>query len=73
MDCSPETRRLKLVLGLTHTMNYQNFGEKTSRRSELMLEMKRLFEDLQVDYHLPPQEVQLKSVDGSSINLSRQL
>jgi len=73
MDCSPETGRLELVLGLTHTMNYQNFGEKVARRSELILEMKRLFEDLKIDYHLPPQEVHVKSVDGTTINLNRSL
>lgn len=73
MDCSPEHGRLELVLGLTHTMNFQNFGEKTARRSEIILEMKKGFEELGIEYHLPTQEVHVKSVDGSTINLNRPL
>ncbi|KAG0610640.1 hypothetical protein M758_7G080700 [Ceratodon purpureus] len=71
MDCAPDTGRLKLVLGLSHTMNYHNIGEKTSRRSELILEMKKLFQEYKIEYHLPPQERHLKSIAGTTINLTR--
>jgi hypothetical protein len=71
MDCAPDTGRLKLVLGLSHTMNYHNIGEKTSRRSELVLEMKRLFQDLGIEYHLLPQEMHVKSIAGTTVNLTR--
>jgi hypothetical protein len=57
-----EGGKMKLSLGLSHTMNYQDFGEKVARRSELMWELKRLFEELKIEYHLPPQEVHLRTL-----------
>lgn len=49
--------QLKLSLGLTHTINHQDFGEKMSRKSDLLWEMKKIFEDLHIDYHLQPQDI----------------
>ncbi|MQM21734.1 hypothetical protein Taro_054779, partial [Colocasia esculenta] len=54
--------RMKMALNVLHTMNHQNFGEKLSRRSELLLELKRIFESLGIKYHLLPQEVHLTQV-----------
>lgn len=54
-------------------MNHQNFGEKVARRSELMWEMKRLFEELAIEYHLPPQEMYVKTLPGSTINVNQSL
>eukprot|EP01018_Ginkgo_biloba_P023125 Gb_09492 [translate_table: standard] len=59
--------KMRMALHLTHTMNHQNMGEKSSRRSDLLLEMKRVFEDLGIEYHLLPQEVHVKFV-GSATN-----
>ena len=66
-----ESGKLQLSLGLSHTMNHQNFGEKVARRSELMWEMKRLFEELAIEYHLPPQEMHVKTLPGSTINVNQ--
>ncbi|CAK9195583.1 unnamed protein product [Sphagnum troendelagicum] len=52
-----EMHQLLLSLGLTHTINHQDFGEKMSRKSDLLWEMKKIFEDLHIDYHLQPQDI----------------
>ncbi|PKI51828.1 hypothetical protein CRG98_027746 [Punica granatum] len=52
-----DVNKLKLRLSVTHTINFQNYGDKSSRRSDLILELKRIFEGLNIKYHLLPQEV----------------
>ncbi|OVA17532.1 Mechanosensitive ion channel MscS [Macleaya cordata] len=49
--------KMKMALYITHTMNHQNMGEKTNRRSDLVFELKKIFEELSIKYHLLPQEV----------------
>nr|XP_024379968.1 mechanosensitive ion channel protein 5-like isoform X2 [Physcomitrium patens] len=73
LDCAPDTGKLKLVVGLSHTMNYHNIGEKVARKSQLILEMKKGFEEIGIEYHLPPQDVHLKSIPGTTINFDRSL
>ncbi|KAK9060604.1 hypothetical protein SSX86_021310 [Deinandra increscens subsp. villosa] len=51
--------KIKMVLFFNHTMNFQDFPEKNKRRTELVLELKKLFEDLKIKCNLLPQEVQL--------------
>ncbi|KAL7001813.1 hypothetical protein U1Q18_002961 [Sarracenia purpurea var. burkii] len=51
--------KIKMVLFFNHTMNFQDYPEKNRRRSELVLEMKKTFEDLGIKYNLLPQEVHL--------------
>lgn len=51
--------KMKMGLYVQHTMNHQNYGEKSSRRSELVLELKKIFESLHLKYNLLPQEVHL--------------
>lgn len=63
-----EGGRFQLSLGLTHTMNHQDFGEKVERRSDLMWEVKRLLEELQMEYRLPSQEVHVKTLPGTTIS-----
>ncbi|GLJ11654.1 hypothetical protein SUGI_0173680 [Cryptomeria japonica] len=58
---------MKMALHTLHTMNHQNMTEKSNRRSELVLEMKKFFEELGIKYHLLPQEVHVKFV-ASAIN-----
>ncbi|XP_068658791.1 mechanosensitive ion channel protein 10-like [Aristolochia californica] len=63
--------KMKMGLFVLHTMNYQNMGEKTSRRSELLLGLKKIFEELGIKYHLLPQEVHLTYASGMPTNLGR--
>ncbi|CAL5421896.1 unnamed protein product [Camellia sinensis] len=51
--------KIKMALFFCHTMNFQNYGEKSRRKSELVLEMKLYFEELGIKYNLLPQEVHL--------------
>ncbi|OVA11626.1 Mechanosensitive ion channel MscS [Macleaya cordata] len=49
--------KMKMALYVTHTMNHQDMEEKTNRRSDLILELKKIFEEFNMKYHLLPQEV----------------
>ncbi|KAJ8773964.1 hypothetical protein K2173_009395 [Erythroxylum novogranatense] len=40
--------KLKMIIHCNHTMNFQNFGEKNKRRTELILELKKIFEELDI-------------------------
>ncbi|KAJ7979269.1 Mechanosensitive ion channel protein [Quillaja saponaria] len=61
---------MKMALYVTHTINFQNTGDKNSRRSDLVLELKKIFEDLNIKFRLLPQEVHLSYVgSGSSTDL----
>ncbi|KAK9911495.1 hypothetical protein M0R45_035403 [Rubus argutus] len=51
--------KMKMMLCVQHTMNHQNFGEKSVRRSELVFELNKIFQNLGIKYHLLPQEVNL--------------
>ncbi|KAL0545480.1 hypothetical protein IC582_015365 [Cucumis melo] len=55
---------IKIALFSTHTMNYQEYGEKLKRRSELVMELKRIFEELNINYNLPPQTIHLFPVEA---------
>ncbi|XP_057957810.1 mechanosensitive ion channel protein 10-like [Malania oleifera] len=61
--------KIKMAVYFNHTMNFQNFGEKTRRRSELVIELKRLFEELNIKYNLLPQEVRLSSVGSAASSM----
>ncbi|GAB2229476.1 hypothetical protein Droror1_Dr00023619 [Drosera rotundifolia] len=54
--------KLKMGIFFNHTMNFQNFPEKMRRTSELVLEMKRIFEELSIKYDLLPQELLVRKL-----------
>ncbi|KAM1124854.1 hypothetical protein FF2_039727 [Malus domestica] len=59
--------KMKMTLCVQHTMNHQNYGEKSARRSELVFELKKIFQNLGIKYHLLPQEVnipQFNTING---------
>ncbi|XP_057505367.1 mechanosensitive ion channel protein 10-like [Actinidia eriantha] len=51
--------KIKMALFFNHTMNFQNYGEKSKRKSELVIEIKKFFEELGIKYDLLAQEVRL--------------
>ncbi|CDP14934.1 unnamed protein product [Coffea canephora] len=55
--------KMKMALCVQHTINHQNFGDRNIRITELMFELKRIFETLNIKYHLLPQEVHLTQVN----------
>ncbi|XWS70074.1 hypothetical protein CRYUN_Cryun03dG0017800 [Craigia yunnanensis] len=58
--------KMKMGLYVTHTINFQNYGDKSSRRSELVLELKSIFEALDIKYNLLPQEVRITYVGSAA-------
>ncbi|CAN4076730.1 unnamed protein product [Withania somnifera] len=60
--------KIKMALFFNHTMNFQNFGEKNRRRTELILEMKKIFDELNIKYDLLPQEIHLVEQRAASGN-----
>ncbi|KAK6147654.1 hypothetical protein DH2020_018566 [Rehmannia glutinosa] len=67
-DTSPEVKEIvdvnKMIMALyvTHTINFQNAGERGNRRSDLVFELKKFFEELGIKYSLLPQEIQISYV-----------
>lgn len=61
---------LKLGLFVNHTMNFQDFKEKMTRKSELVLELKKIFEELGIKFRLLPQEVHLRNIGSEAQNNS---
>lgn len=55
--------KLKLCLSVQHTINHQNYGERSIRISELLMEMKKMFEIHRIKYHLLPQEIHLTQMN----------
>ena len=62
---------LKMAINFNHTMNFQDYGEKNRRRSELVLEVKRIFEELHIIYTLLPQEVVLIKPESTTMSSNR--
>ncbi|GLJ26487.1 hypothetical protein SUGI_0511610 [Cryptomeria japonica] len=60
---------MNMALYVLHTMNHQNMAEKSNRRSELVLEMKKCFEELGIKFLL--QEVHVKFVGYWLCNQSK--
>lgn len=59
-----DVNKIKFALYPNHTLNFQDWVEKNRRRTELVMEMKRIFEDLKINYSLLPQTVHLFPVEG---------
>lgn len=57
--------KIKMALFFNHTMNFQDYAEKNRRRSELVIEMKKIFDDLSIKYNLLSQEVQVVKSDAA--------
>ncbi|KAJ1258491.1 hypothetical protein BS78_10G079900 [Paspalum vaginatum] len=54
--------KINMSLSVQHTMNFQNIRERNLRRSELVMELKKIFEEMSIRYHLLPQKVELTYV-----------
>ncbi|KAL2609779.1 hypothetical protein R1flu_028352 [Riccia fluitans] len=54
-----EGKKMKLSLGVKHTMNFQDLGERTKRKGELIYELKARCGRLEIEYKPPPSELNL--------------
>ncbi|OIW14951.1 hypothetical protein TanjilG_30670 [Lupinus angustifolius] len=55
--------KIKMNLAVIHTMNFQEFSERNKRRSELVMEVKKIIEELNIRYYLLPQGVHLRHME----------
>ncbi|KAL2346588.1 hypothetical protein Fmac_000588 [Flemingia macrophylla] len=58
-----DVNKIKMGVYVTHTMNFQEFGETNRRRTELVMEIKKIFEELNIRYNLLPQGVHLRHIE----------
>ncbi|BAT78018.1 hypothetical protein LR48_Vigan04g232200 [Vigna angularis] len=58
-----DVNKIKMGIYVTHTMNFQEFGEKNKRRTELVMEIKKIFEELNIRYNLLPQAIHLRHME----------
>ncbi|KAI6682150.1 hypothetical protein NL676_036031 [Syzygium grande] len=48
--------KIKIGLFVNHKMNFQDYVEKNRRRTELVIELKRIFDNLNIRYDILPQQ-----------------
>ncbi|PWA65730.1 mechanosensitive ion channel MscS, LSM domain protein [Artemisia annua] len=56
--------RLNMVLWPKHVVNHHDMTQRWERRSELILEMIRVFREHDIEYNLPPLDANVKSIGG---------
>ncbi|XP_020539295.1 mechanosensitive ion channel protein 8 isoform X2 [Jatropha curcas] len=54
--------KVKVALWLNHRMNHQDIGERFERRSSLMEEMIKIFQELDIQYRLYPLDINIQSM-----------
>lgn len=57
--------KMKMAIFFTHTMNFQDLVAKGQRKTEFILELKTIFDDLEISYHLLPQEIHLTKMPSN--------
>jgi mechanosensitive ion channel protein 4/5/6/7/8/9/10 len=62
-----DVNKINMSLSVQHTMNFQNIREKNIKRSELVMELKKIFEEMSIWYHLLPQKVELTYVSSNPL------
>ncbi|KAL6605993.1 hypothetical protein ACP70R_041646 [Stipagrostis hirtigluma subsp. patula] len=65
-----DVNKINMSLCVQHTMNFQNIREKNIRRSELVMELKKMFEEMSIRYHLLPQKVELSYVGPNPLPMA---
>ncbi|XP_066371674.1 mechanosensitive ion channel protein 10-like [Miscanthus floridulus] len=65
-----DVNKINMSLCVQHTMNFQNIREKNIRRSELVMELKKIFEEMSIRYHLLPQKVELAYVSPNPLPMA---
>ncbi|KAF7817354.1 mechanosensitive ion channel protein 10 [Senna tora] len=63
--------KIKMALYITHTLNFQEWGAKNKRRTELVMELKKIFEELNIKYNLLPQAVHVSHIGSDTSALRR--
>lgn len=56
-----DLKSVKIAVWLTHRMNFQDMGERFIRRSQLLEEVGKACRELDIEYRLYPQGINIKS------------
>ncbi|XP_019187338.1 PREDICTED: mechanosensitive ion channel protein 6-like [Ipomoea nil] len=57
-----DLNRIKWSIWLSHTMNFQDMGERWMRRAQLLEEMIRIFRELDIEYRMLPMDVNVRNL-----------
>ncbi|KAL8525171.1 hypothetical protein ACS0TY_014700 [Phlomoides rotata] len=57
-----DLNRLKFSIWLSQRMNFQDMGERWTRRALLVEEMVKIFRELDIEYHMMPLDVNIRNV-----------
>ncbi|KAL1533384.1 mechanosensitive ion channel protein 8-like [Salvia divinorum] len=63
-----DMNRLKFSMWLSHKMNFQDMGERWTRRSLLVEEMVKIFKELDIEYRMLPLDVNVRNMPPISSN-----
>ncbi|GMN34878.1 hypothetical protein TIFTF001_004957 [Ficus carica] len=63
-----DLNKLKFSVWLTHRMNYQDIGERGTRRALLVEEMIKVFRGLDIEYRMLPLDVIVRSFPSSNLD-----
>ncbi|KAF2287164.1 hypothetical protein GH714_038527 [Hevea brasiliensis] len=62
-----DDNKMTVALHVNHTINYRHRKKRAKRRSDLLLEMRHIFQDLGIQYNLPRQRVHLFFEGGNAL------
>ncbi|XP_060199885.1 mechanosensitive ion channel protein 6-like [Lycium barbarum] len=57
-----DLNRIKWSVWISHTMNFQDMGERYSRRAVLVEEMVKIFRELDIEYRMLPVDVNVRNM-----------
>lgn len=57
-----ELNRVRMAVWICHKINHQNMGEKWARRSLLVEEMVKIFQELDLQYRLLPLDINVRAM-----------
>lgn len=70
-EIETHTNSIELTIAMEHKGNWQNWGERWSRRTQLMRQLKTELEDLGITYQLPKQPVSFTLKPGQPPRAAR--
>ena len=63
--------KLRLSVLVTHRMNHQDIAERWARRALLVEEMIKIFKELDIEYRMPPIDVNVRSTQNFKVEEDR--
>ncbi|KAJ0086338.1 hypothetical protein Patl1_09465 [Pistacia atlantica] len=63
-----DMNKVKILMWVQHRLNFQNPGERVTRRAQLIEEMIRAFKDLGIEYRMLPLDVNVRNMPNLTSN-----